>query len=112
MTDPQAALALEALRQLQQEIRWKAGKALSHLEKRIRLKHLPEGTTLEVYGALILSIVQDPSAELLVYQFGEHLYPTVVAMVEERLWLVMMDANGVMETAFPPDDPEIYGFSP
>jgi hypothetical protein len=43
-----------------------------------------------------------------VYHWGEALYPTVVAEVEGARWLVMVGLDSVMETAFPPEDPETY----
>ena len=45
---------------------------------------------------------------MFVYRWGETLYPTVVAEVEGARWLVMFDLDGMMETAFPPEDPERY----
>ena len=35
-------------------------------------------------------------------------YPTLMAEVSGEYWLVMIGLDGVMETAFPPDDPEDY----
>ncbi len=35
-------------------------------------------------------------------------YPTVVTTVQNRVWLAMIGLNGIMETAFPPDDSETY----
>ena len=32
----------------------------------------------------------------------------VVAEVEGVRWLVMLSLDGIMETAFPPEDPETY----
>ncbi len=40
--------------------------------------------------------------------WGETLYPTVVAEVEGARWLVMVGLDSIMETAFPPEDPETY----
>ena len=42
------------------------------------------------------------------YRRGETLYPTVVAEMEGVRWLVMMGLDGLMETAFPPEEPETY----
>lgn len=92
----------------QSEIRWKLGKAATHLSKRIRLEHLPTDSTLSTYEALIQSVLTNPNAEVYVYSYGKLLYPTLVASVEERDWLVMMSMTGTMETAFPPDDLALY----
>jgi hypothetical protein len=56
----------------------------------------------------MVRIVTTPTAEVFVYSWGETRYPTVVAEVEGVRWLVMLGLDGVMETAFPPDDPETY----
>lgn len=57
---------------------------------------------------LIRRVVQTPTAEVFVYHWGEHTYPTVVAEVDEVRWLVMLGMDGVMETAFPPEDAATY----
>ena len=49
-----------------------------------------------------------PTAEVFAYRWGETIYPTVVAEVEGVRWLVMMGLDGIMETAFPPETPEMY----
>jgi len=108
MRDADVSHVLEAVRQALMPIRWKAGKAASHLTKRIRLGHLPVGTSLDEYHAVIISIMLNQDAQLYVYTFQDHSYPTVVAPVEERLWLVMIGMDGVMETAFPLRDPTTY----
>jgi hypothetical protein len=46
------------------------------------------------------------TAEVFVYRWGDTVYPTIVAEVEGVRWLVMVCLNSVMETAFPPEDPE------
>ena len=64
------------------------------------------------YEALILRIVRTPTATVFAYRWGETLYSTVVAEVEGGPWLVMMGLNGLMETAFPPEDPgDVFGKS-
>jgi hypothetical protein len=40
--------------------------------------------------------------------YDQVIYPTLTATVEDRLWLVMMRMDGILETSFPPDDPEKY----
>ena len=97
-----------ALRQVLIQIRWKLGKAQSHLIKRMRLAHLSPGTTVEEYEAIIDEVLRHVNATLYVFQYGEILYPTIVAPYGGRVWLVMFGMNGVMETAFPPDDPVAY----
>jgi|SRR3989442_1659151 len=99
---------IEALRQLRVQVRWRPGKALQHLAKRVALGQLPLAATMAAYEALIQAVVQTPTAEVWVYSWGETAYPTVVTEVDGVQWLVMLGLDGVMETAFPPEDPVTY----
>ena len=101
-----------ALRSVSVQIRWKPGKAQPHLEKRIRLAHLPPMTSLADYEAVVNFVLQHSAANVYVFQYGDLFYPTVVAPYQGRVWLVMFGMNGVMETAFPPDDPVTYFLDP
>lgn len=99
---------VEAIRRLRERVRWRTGRDVLHLSKRIELEHLPVGATLAEYEALIIRVVNIPTAEVFVYRRGNVLYPTVVTTMEGVQWLVMMGLDGIMETAFPPEDPETY----
>ena len=99
---------IDAIRRLRQGLRWKPGKETQHLAKRIELGHLPVGTTLAEYEAIIIRVISTSAAEVFVYRWGETLHPTVVAEVEGARWLVMVGPDSTMETAFPPEDPETY----
>ena len=99
---------VEAIRLLQDQVQWKPGKDSQHLIKRIALGHLPPGATVAEYNALIRRVVQTPAAEVFVYRWSATDYLTVVAAVDGIRWLVMCGLDGVMETAFPPEDPETY----
>lgn len=99
---------VEALRQLRAQVRWRLGKALPHLAKRVALGHLPPEATMAVYEACIQAVIQTPTAEVWVYRWGETVYSTVVAEVDGVRWLVMLGMDGLMETAFPPEDPVTY----
>jgi hypothetical protein len=105
--DLQAQVA-SAIRQVQSGVRWKPGKGHRHLEKRIRQGHLPPATTLAEYEAIILAIVSHPDAFGFVYRYGSTGYPTLVAPYKDRIWLAMFSLDGIMETAFPPDEPDTY----
>jgi hypothetical protein len=107
MKDVQIQLA-QAIRRVQSGVRWKAGKGDQHLAKRIRQGHLPATTALDEYEAIIQAIASHPEASVYVYQFGPTDYPTVVAPYQGRIWLAMFNLDGVMETAFPPDEPDTY----
>lgn len=92
----------------QAEIQWKPGKAQPHLAKRIRLGHLPENSTLADYEAVIATVTSNPTANVYAYIYDRVIYPTLTAIVADRLWLVMIGIDGIMETSFPPDDPKKY----
>lgn len=102
------AQVASAIRQVQSGIRWKPGKAIQHLKRRIDLGHLPPGATVHEYQSIIVAILNDPLADVFVYSWGDTLYPTVVSEYDGRRWLVMFSLSSVMETAFPPDDPGEY----
>jgi hypothetical protein len=108
MDDARRRKILAAIELVRSQIKWKPGKASPHLAKRIRLGHLPENASLKEYEAIIAVVVNDPLAELYLFIYGEAIYPTMVKSVEERLWLVMIGLDGVLETAFPPEEPENY----
>ncbi|MFQ5341794.1 MAG: hypothetical protein ACE5F6_09645 [Anaerolineae bacterium] len=102
------SISADAIRLVRQRIRWKPGKAREHLEKRIRLGHLAPDTTIDEYESVIAEVVSDPRADVFVFVFDDDPYPTVVAGVAGQRWLVMFDWDGIMETAFPPDDADEY----
>ena len=69
--------------------------------------------TLADYEAIIANVLSDETAEVYVYVWRRNVvYPTVVSYYENRRWLVMFSLDGVMETAFPPTDPEAYLSNP
>jgi hypothetical protein len=94
----------DSIQEIRSQVRWKPGKGVQHLEKRIHQGHLDSATTLSEYEAIIQAIVSDPDALVYVYRYGSTDYPTVVAPYRGRIWLAMFSLVGVMETAFPPDD--------
>lgn len=108
LDDVKRRAVFQAIGIVQEQIIWKQGKAESHLVKRIRLGHLPNDTTLEQYNATIASVVNNPDVNVYLYVYGETIYPTMVTNLEGKIWLVMIGLDGVLETAFPPDDPESY----
>lgn len=98
----------QAIARVREQIIWKPGKATRHLSKRISRGHLPDDTTLEQYSTLITFVVNNPNANVYICVSGETIYPTLVANVENKIWLVIIGLDGVLDTAFPPDDPESY----
>jgi len=111
MEEEQARI-VDAIRWLREQVRWKPGKAVQHLAKRIKLGHVPAETTMAEYDALIRRVVSTQTAAVFAYRWRETLYPTVVAEVEGVRWLVMLSLDGLMETAFPPENPETYLANP
>jgi hypothetical protein len=106
--DDEQGRSTEASCRQRERVRWRPGKDTQHRAKRIELGQLPVGTTLAVYDAIIIDAISPSTAEVVVYRWGEPVYPTVVAEVEGVRWLVMGGLNSVMETALPPEDPETY----
>ena len=106
------ALVAEAIRRVRAEIQWKPGKAQAHLQKRIDREHLPPTTTLAEYDEVIKTIVLDIEALVYVYEFNQVHYPAGVASYQSRTWLVVFNLEGMMETVFPPDEPDTYFAEP
>lgn len=98
----------QAIGYAQTGVTWKPDKAAQHLDKRLRLGHLPVGASLAEYESIIATILNDRAAKVYIFFYDNKPYPTIVATVEDDTWVVMMSLDGVMETAFPPDDPEEY----
>ncbi len=99
---------VSAIRRLREQVRWRPGKDNAHLLKRVALGHLPIGATVADYEALLQHIINTLTAEVFVYTWDDTIYPTVVAESEGVQWLVMMSLDGLMETAFPPEEPGVY----
>jgi hypothetical protein len=97
-------LAVAAILALRTRLRWKPGKDLQHLEKRIRLGHLPVDTTLEEYNRIISEILRQPDSAVYHYPFDGDDYFGVIGKAGEIPWLIILSATGMMETAFPPKD--------
>ena len=101
------AAASTALRALQTQIRWKAGKDLQHLAKRQALGHLPATASVETYNAFIHSLATGSGA-VYRYSFRGTDYFAIRGTIHGLAWLVIFDQSGLVETAFPPDDIDRY----
>jgi hypothetical protein len=97
-----------AIQAIQGKIRWKPGKDVQHLQTRLRYGHLPTAATIADYETIITSLLNNLQADVYIYHWGQDIYPTLVNTYQDQRWLVMFGLNGVMETAFPPTDPEEY----
>ena len=98
----------EALRKVRAQRQWKPGRDIAHLRKRQRRGHLLAEAAMETYNQLIQNLVHAPDSLTYRYPVGEHSYYAVRGKVEQREWLVIFDAQGILETAFPPTDIEGY----
>jgi hypothetical protein len=99
---------IQAILKAQNHLQWKPAKAYPHLMKRIRLGHLPENATIEIYEAIIRQVLNNPTANVYVYRYESFIYPTATSIISGKLWLVMIDIDSVLETAFPPEKPNNY----
>lgn len=98
----------EAIKSIRLQIQWKPGKDIQHVRTRIHYGHLPPSTTIAEYEAIIRQIAYDNQADVYLYVWEGKAFPTIVSTYQSQCWLVMFGMNGVMETAFPPSDPEDY----
>lgn len=64
--------------------------------------------TIDDYENIIQAILQDTSAQVYLYWHENTPYVAVSAVLGEDDWLVMFDADGVMESAFVVDRPSRY----
>lgn len=95
------------IRQVQQEIRWKPGSAERHLRTRKKRGHLPPDAILDDYHAIIEEVLTTDEAAVYLFSYDEA-YPTVVALLHKRHWLVMFSMAALMETAFIVEKPNSY----
>jgi len=99
---------LKAIEAVRKDIHWKANSAERHLQKRKLRDHLPETATLEDYERIILTVLQNESAQVFRYWYNHIPYVTIVATVQSKSWLVMFSYDGVMESAFVVERPKYY----
>jgi hypothetical protein len=99
---------LKAIKAVRENIRWKVNSAERHLQKRKLRGHLPETATLEDYEHIILTVLQNESAQVFRYWYNRVPYVTMVATVRSGQWLVMFSYDGVMESAFIVERPKHY----
>ena len=86
--------------------KWKSGKDIIHLKKRKRKMHIPDDWSLEDYNNKIIEICSDFTNET--YLYYKKGFPQDFYVFGDKEWIVMIGENGIMETAFPPDDYDIY----
>jgi hypothetical protein len=99
---------LNGIKALCSGIRWKANSAERHLQKRKLRGHLPQTAVLNDYEQIILTTLQDKSAQVYRYWYSHSAYVAILATVESQQWLVMFSYDGIMESAFVVERPELY----
>jgi hypothetical protein len=102
------AQVAEAVRLVQRQIRWKPGSAIHHLGKRKRRGHLALDATLAEYEQIIHSVVMDQAAIVYLYAHDDVSYAAVVASIQGQTWLIMFGLNGVLESAYIVERPDLY----
>ncbi|RMF86268.1 MAG: hypothetical protein D6736_15550, partial [Nitrospinota bacterium] len=70
--------------------------------------HLPGEATVDDYNSLIQKVLQEPGSLVYHYPLGTRDYYAVSGKEEGRRWLIIFGGDGIMETAFPPDDLSAY----
>ena len=99
---------VSVIQSIRQKVVWKPGKDLQHLDKRKSMGHIPQSYMLNDYNQLIQSVVLESTNEVYLYIFGQAHYYGIVGNALGVEWLVLVSSQGVMETAFPPDDVQEY----
>jgi len=98
----------QAIRQARIEIKWKPGKAVAHLQKRIQLRQLSSDATLAGYEAIIRGLLHDPNGLIYLYFYNDAPYPVIIAEDQGQLWAVIINLEGRLDTAFLLLKPEQY----
>jgi len=99
---------IEALFSIRNKIQWKAGKDYAHLKKRQRMNHVSISATISDYDKIIYDIAQNDNNILYIYEFKACNYYAIRGFAQEKEWLIIYGPNGIMETAFPPEDTDGY----
>ncbi len=63
---------------------------------------------METYNQLIRAVVHAPESLVYHYPVGGQHYYAVRGTINRSEWLVIFDAQGILETAFPPTDMPRY----
>ncbi len=99
---------MNAILAVREQVHWKPASAERHLRKRKVRGHLPKAATIVDYEQIILTVLNDKSAQVYRYWHNRSPYVAIVAMVQEKQWLVMFSYDGVLESAFIVERPEHY----
>ncbi len=102
------AKVADAIRLVQQQIRWKQGSASNHLRKRKRRGHLSSDATQAVYDQVIHSVISDRTSTVYLYNYNSVAYVAVVGIIQRQTWLIMFALDGVLESAYVVERPKLY----
>ena len=110
LSDDELRDLIEAINSLRRKVQWKEGKDVSHLNKRIKLNHLPLTASLSDYEMLIFNLVRNGENVLYVYEFTSKVYYGLRGFIKGQVneWLVIFGVGGILETAFPPENIDEY----
>ena len=102
------AQVAEAVRLVQRQTCWKPGSAMLHLRKRKGRGHLALDATLAEYEQIIHSAVRNQAAIVYLYAHDNVSYVAVAASIQRQTWLIMFDLDGVLESAYIVERPDLY----
>ena len=102
------AKVADAIRLVQRQIFWKPGSAIRHLRKRKKRGHLTIDAELAEYEQIIRSVILNQSATVYLYVYDNVAYVAVVANIQRQTWLIMFDLDGVLESAYIVERPDLY----
>ncbi len=106
------AKVADAIHLVQNRIRWKPGSAANHLGKRKRRGHLSPEATLTDYERIIRSVVGDVNATVYLYVYNSAAYVAVVSIIQRRTWLALFALDGLLESAYIVERPDLYLSNP
>lgn len=102
------ARLVEALKAIRQRVQWKTGKDITHLKKRQGMGHIPLSASILDYEKTISEVVTKSTNIVYLYEYMRCNYYGVRGFAHEKEWLVILGPDGIMETAFPPENMDDY----
>ena len=82
--------------------KWRQGKDIHHLHKRKTRGQIPFDWSLEDYNKLIVDIAKELENET--YLYFKDTFEQRYFVIGNKYWLAMVGEDGIMETAFPPNN--------
>ena len=97
-----------AIRSIQTKLVWKPNSASRHLAKRILRGHLTDMATIADYQQILETVLHGDHADVYIFWYDNIPYVAIVDMVHQSCWLVMFNLNGVLESAYIVERPDLY----